>query len=382
MSTDAGPPVFGWWPASLRALRKDHFFLVLLGALVALTVAAPAKFVTWPALVDWPTIFAMAGLLMLTKGVETSGALALGGRWLIGKVGTQRLAAVCLVMLTALLSMLLTNDVALFVVVPLTLGMCRIARMPPVRLIVFEALAVNAGSALTPIGNPQNLFLWQQSALSFGGFVWQMAPLVVVLLLMLLALTALAFPRTPMHVDDAVPSAALDRRLLTVSLALYLPFLVLADMHYTLGALVAVMAVFLWLRRRVLAEIDWGLLVVFVLMFVDLRLLASLDAVRGFIAGLGLDRAPHLFFAGVGLSQFISNVPAAIALAEYSHDWKTIAWGVNVGGFGIGIGSLANLIALRLSGERGAWKVFHAWSIPFVLVAAAVGYLLLFLFAS
>jgi len=173
----------------------------------------------------------------------------------------------------------------------------------------------------------------------------------------------------------------LDRRLLAVSLSLYVPFLVLADMHHTLGALVAVMAVFLLLRRRVLAEIDWGLLVVFVLMFVDLRLLASLDTVRGFIAGLGLDRAPHLFFAGVGLSQFISNVPAAIALAEYSHDWKTIAWGVNVGGFGIGIGSLANLIALRLSGERGAWKVFHAWSMPFVLVAAAVGYLLLFLFA-
>jgi di/tricarboxylate transporter len=382
LSTDAGPPVFGWWPASLRALGKDHFFLVLLAALVALTVAAPGKLPTYPQLVDWPTIFAMAGLLMLTKGVETSGALALGGRWLIGKVGTQRLAAVCLVMLTALLSMLLTNDVALFVVVPLTLGMCRIARMPSVRLIVFEALAVNAGSALTPIGNPQNLFLWQQSALSFGGFVWQMAPLVVVLLLLLLALTALAFPRTPMHVDDAMPSAALDRRLLTVSLALYLPFLVLADMHHTLGALVAVMVVFLCLRRRVLADIDWGLLVVFVLMFVDLRLLASLDTVRGFIAGLGLDRAPHLFFAGVGLSQFISNVPAAIALAEYSHDWKTIAWGVNVGGFGIGIGSLANLIALRLSGEHGAWKVFHAWSIPFVLVAAAVGYTLLFLLAT
>jgi di/tricarboxylate transporter len=365
-------------PASLRALGNDYFFLALFVALVALAIAAPHRIASYPSLVDWPTIFAMAGLLMLTKGVETSGALRLGGRWLIGQASTQRAAALWLVALTALLSMLLTNDVALFVVVPLTLGMCRMARMPSTRLIVFEALAVNAGSALTPIGNPQNLFLWQQSQLSFGAFAWQMLPLVAVLMLVLLALTAVAFPRTTMHVDDVVPTTALDRRLLWVSLLLYAPFLVLADMHYTVWALVAVMAVFVLLRPRVLAGIDWGLLVVFVLMFVDLRLLASLDTVRGFIAGLGLDRATHLFFAGVGLSQFISNVPAAIALAEYSHDWKTIAWGVNVGGFGIGIGSLANLIALRMSGDRKAWLHFHAWSVPFVLVATVVGYLLLF----
>jgi Na+/H+ antiporter NhaD/arsenite permease-like protein len=73
------------------------------------------------------------------------------------------------------------------------------------------------------------------------------------------------------------------------------------------------------------------------------------------------------------LSQGISNVPAAIMLAEFSKDWRALAFGVSVGGFGIAIGSLANLIAVRLSGERGMWGPFHLVSIPFWIVAAIVG---------
>jgi Na+/H+ antiporter NhaD/arsenite permease-like protein len=73
----------------------------------------------------------------------------------------------------------------------------------------------------------------------------------------------------------------------------------------------------------------------------------------------------------------VSNVPAAILLAEYSHDWRTLAWGVNIGGFGFILGSLANLIALRLLGEKNAWGTFHLWSVPFFLVMGAVAWLLL-----
>ena len=134
----------------------------------------------------------------------------------------------------------------------------------------------------------------------------------------------------------------------------------------------------LGLRPRVLAQLDWGLLLVFVLMFVDLRLLAGLGVVRDAMLGLGLDRPVHLYFAGIGVSQVVSNVPAAIALAEYSKDWRVIAYGVNVGGFGFMVGSLANLIALRLSGDRKAWLSFHGYAIPALIVAAALGYALLF----
>ncbi len=366
-----------WIPPWLRALRRDRFFLGLVAALVILTLVAPGGVATYPSRVDWPTIAALTGLLLLTKGVEASGALQRLGHWLIERVTSERAAALGLVVAAALLSMVLTNDVALFVVVPLTIGLARIAHLPSTRLVVFEALAVNVGSTLTPIGNPQNIFLWQQWGVSFAGFVAAMLPLVAVLMLALVALTAWAFPAHRIRVRDDARIAPLDLPLVTVSLLLYAPFLVLTDLHRVGWALAGVFAVFAVLRLRLMREIDWGLLLVFVLMFVDLRTLANAGEVQAWVASLGLGSPVHLYFAGIAASQVVSNVPAAIALAEYSQDWRVIAWAVGVGGFGLMVGSLANLIALRLSGDRRAWLPFHAYSLPFLLFATLVGYLLL-----
>lgn len=361
-----------------RTLARDVVILTLLAVLAVLTLLAPAQIANYPALVDWPTMAALTGLLLLTKGVENSGALHRMGRWAIARVNTERSAALCLVLAAALLSTLLTNDVALFVVIPLTLGMCRITTLPATRLVVFEALAVNAGSALTPIGNPQNLFLWQLSRAPFGHFVAHMLPLVAVLIGLLLALTVAAFPGRPMHVRFDENAPPLDRALLITALLLYLPFLVLADLHQAPWALAALTLILLAVRPRVLPQIDWGLLLVFILMFIDLRLLAEQSVVRGWMNQLDLVQPRHLFWAGVGASQIISNVPAAIALAEYSRDWQVIAYGVNIGGFGFMVGSLANLIALRMAGDRKAWLSFHAYSVPFLAISSGVGYVLLY----
>ncbi|MDF3982331.1 SLC13 family permease [Luteibacter sahnii] len=365
-----------WLPESLRALRRDVLFIVLLLVAVAFAIAVPSRVPAWPSLVDWPTIAALCGLLLLTKAVEASGALDVAGHWLIDRTATRRMAALVLVAATAVLSMLLTNDVSLFVMVPLTLSVCRIARMPATRLVVFEALAVNAGSMLTPIGNPQNLFLWQQWGIGFGGFVEAMLPLAGLALALLLIVTALAFPADTLQVHERGSRGA-DHALLIVAAALYVPFLVLADMGHAAWGLVAVLGVFLVFRRRIVGAIDWGLLLTFVLMFIDLRSLASLDAVRGFVGSLGLSHPAHLYVTGAFASQVVSNVPAAILLAAYSHDWRTLAWAVNAGGFGFVLGSLANLIALRLLGDKRAWISFHAWSLPFFVVVGLLGLLLL-----
>ncbi len=364
----------------MRSLSADTFFLTLLAVWVLLSIADPTRIVSYPALVDWSTIAALTGLLVLTKGLEASGAMHWLGRRLISLMATERAAALWLVMAAALLSTVLTNDVALFVVVPLTLGVCRITGMPATRLIVFEALAVNAGSALTPIGNPQNIFLWQLSHVSFADFVLHMLPLVALLMAVLLAVTAFAFDSRSIQIGDDKqhPAVRLDVPLLWVSLALYLPFLVATDMHHAGWAVLAVLLIFLALRARVLAVLDWGLLLVFILMFIDLRLLAGLGIVQDTLNGLGLAQPLKLYLASIAASQMVSNVPAAIALVEYSSDWHVIAYGVNVGGFGFMVGSLANLIALRMSGDRKAWLVFHAYSIPFLAIGAAVGYSLLF----
>jgi di/tricarboxylate transporter len=364
--------------AACNNLFKDGFFLLLLAVLLVLSVFSPDLIAGYPALVDWPTIAALTGLLALTKGLELSGALDHAGHWLTARMKSERAVAVCLVSTAALLSMVLTNDVALFVVVPLTLGLCRLTGMPVGRLVILEALAVNAGSALTPIGNPQNLFLWQLSGVSFLAFVSHMLPLVLVLMALLLLLTCVLFGRESIKIGAGEPLVALDSRLFWCALVLYVPFLLVIDLGHAELAAITVLLFFLLLRRDVLTRIDWGLLLVFVLMFLDLRLLAGFAVVRDAMSALGLEQARHLYLVGIAASQLISNVPAAIALADYSRDWRTLAYGVNVGGFGLMIGSMANLIALRLCGERRAWLEFHWYAIPFLGVATATGYLLLF----
>jgi Na+/H+ antiporter NhaD/arsenite permease-like protein len=365
------------WRIGLKALAKDPLLLVLIGLLPVLLMLAPAQIGHLPTLVDWPTIAALAGLLMLTKGIELSGALGQLGHWLVGSMATERAAALSLVSTAALLSTVLTNDVALFIVVPLTLHVCRIAGVPATRWVVFEALAVNTGSALTAVGNPQNLFLWQRAQVSMAQFSQHMLPLVLVLMALLLALTALAFQATPMQRDAEAPEP-LNRSLLAGSLALYLPFLVLTDLHQAPWAALAVGLLYLVGHRQVWRELDWGLLLVFVLMFIDLRLIAGLDVVKAGVAALDLAQPLHLYAAGMAASQVVSNVPATIALAEYSANWKVLSYAVNIGGFGLALGSMANLIALRLLGERRAWLSFHAWALPSLVVAAGVGYGLLF----
>lgn len=361
--------------AALQALRRDYFFWALLGVFALLTLAAPEQVPRYPALVDWPTIAALTGLLVLTKGVELSGYLHHLGERLIAAMPTERALALFLVLAAALLSTLLTNDVALFVMVPLTLNLRAMSAVPVTRLIVFEALAVNAGSALTPLGNPQNLFLWQLSHTSFRQYVAAMLPLATILLVPLLLLAACTFAGSSIAIKGGNRQPLRRNGLLYLSLALYLPFLVLADRHHAELAVALVVAIFALAHRNVLARVDWALILVFILMFIDLRLIAQHAAVRSLVEQVGLADSRRLYFAGIAASQVISNVPAAILLTEYSRDWRLIAYAVNVGGFGFVLGSLANIIALRMAGDRKAWVTFHAFSMPFLLVAGGLVYL-------
>lgn len=361
----------------LSRISEDALLVALLVALPPLLWLAPQPPGGLHALVEWNTIAALAGLLVLSRGLEDSGHLAWAGRWLLVHVHGERTLAALLVLFAAALSAVVTNDVALFIVVPLTLALRKVATVPVGRLVIFQALAVNAGSTLSPVGNPQNLFLWQSSPLSFVEFVLAMAPLAVGLLTLLLALVPFAFPATCIEAGvRETPARPPQRTLLAVSLALYVPFLVFTELGFAPHAAAMVILLYGLTWARVLRGVDWLLLVVFVLMFVDLGLLASLPAVRTLAGGI-VELPGGVFTAGVLLSQAISNVPAAIFLAGFTDDTRLLAWGVSVGGFGLAIGSLANLIALRLARQRGLWKAFHCWSIPMLLTAygAVVGWM-------
>lgn len=357
----------------ISAVRRESLLFVLaLGAIFA-AAQNPNAVSGYPALVDWPTIQALAGLLILTQGLAASGVLARLARYLVARAPHQRGLALIMVAAAAILSSIVTNDVALFVVVPLTLSVATTACLPTTRLVIFESLAVNAGSCLSPVGNPQNLFLWQRSGVSIIEFMAAMAPLCALCLAALFLLTLAAFPRRPLQLT-ASGTTPINGRILALSGLPYLPFLVLADFHHTAIALAFVIAIFIVGARSVLARVDWPLLVVFILMFIDLRLLAAQPWVHAAVTRAAPLQSEHLYGLGIVFSQLISNVPASILLAQYSNDWHTLAVAVNIGGFGLAIGSLASLIALRLLGQPRAWLAFHAWSVPFLVGIAAIVY--------
>ena len=357
-------------------LGEDILLLVLLLALVPLWWLNDLDVSALPALVDWRTVAALAGLMVLSRALEDSGYLSALARGLIGRVHSQRQLALMLVWLSALLSALVTNDVALFIVVPLTLSLRSLADLPIGRLVIFEALAVNAGSAASPMGNPQNLFLWQSFDTGFTEFLLAMLPLSAMLMLALSALVLIAFPQNPIGPQRVAATPPPDRLLLRVTMLLYPLFLLATEFAQAIPAALLVLMLFGWRFRSVLRGVDWLLLLVFILMFIDLGLLARVAAIREGVSLLAALPGGDLS-AGILLSQLLSNVPATIFLAGFSDDWRTLAWAVSVGGFGLATGSLANLIALRLARQPGLWLDFHIWSLPMLLAGWAGAFWLL-----
>ncbi|EFK6174937.1 anion transporter [Escherichia coli] len=313
----------------LRTLQGDRFFQLLILVGIGLSFFVPFAPKSWPAAIDWHTIITLSGLMLLTKGVELSGYFDVLGRKMVRRFATERRLAMFMVLAAALLSTFLTNDVALFIVVPLTITLKRLCEIPVNRLIIFEALAVNAGSLLTPIGNPQNILIWGRSGLSFAGFIAQMAPLAGAMMLTLLLLCWCCFPGKALQYHTGVQTP------------------------------------------------EWKPRLVFMAMFIDVHLLTQLPALQGVLGNVSHLSEPGLWLTAIGLSQVISNVPSTILLLNYVPPSLLLVWAVNVGGFGLLPGSLANLIALRMANDRRIWWRFHLYSIPMLLWAALVGYVLL-----
>jgi len=356
---------------------RDHILHLLLLLGVILLPLAEYRWPQLPAAVDWQTIMTLTGLLILTKGLENSGYFDVLGARLTQRFAQERSLALFMVCAAALLSTFLTNDVALFILVPLTLTLRKFSHLPTSRLIIFEALAVNAGSLLTPVGNPQNILLWSHGSLSVGGFILQMLPLAAVLMLTLMVLTWWSFParRIDKHGDTA--SQQWNRRLFSISLLLYILFIVALELKITAWALLLVAICFLVMARNVLISIDWSLLLVFVAMFIDVFLLMHLPVLQPWFARIDRLGEGGIFLLAIGLSQFISNVPATILLLQKVAPSEVLAWAVNIGGFGLLPGSLANLIALRMAQDRKIWWRFHLFSLPMLAWSMLCGWLLL-----
>jgi Na+/H+ antiporter NhaD/arsenite permease-like protein len=360
----------------LERLKAEWLLLAFTLLTLVLALADPQPATAWQRWLQWPTLAGLAGLLIAIQGIRDSALVQHAAAALAARTHSLRTLGLLLVGSAALLSMALTNDVSLFVLVPLTVAIGGLSNLPVLRMVVLEALAVNAGSTLSPIGNPQNLLLWQHGQLSFFGFAWAMFPAAAVMFALVAALAWFWLPRERVALrPEALDRHAVAGGLATLSLAA-LAAMVLA-MEYGQAAYGAglLLLLFALASPRSLARVDWLLLLTFAAIFLGLGHLAELPQVEVVLDRFDFGRPSTLYLGGILASQLISNVPATVLLLERARDPIALAVAVNVGGFGLAIGSLANLIALRLARQPQGLRALHAVSIPFLLVCAPLVYL-------
>ncbi len=363
---------------NIRSVLKGNLLTVLLlAAALGLARFLHQPLSQFPSMVDWKTISTLSGLILITTGIKESGLFYLAAYRISQKIDNERLLALFLVFLAAVLSMFLTNDIALFIVVPLTLTLQQIVKGDYSKIIIFEAIAVNAGSSLTPIGNPQNIFLWHQWGIPFFGFVREMLPLVAIMAGWLLAMVIICFPSRQIRAANN-HSNAVDRGLFTVSAILLISFIYSIETGYETYFLPMVFLVMLVTRKDIFLKCDWGLILLFIAIFIDIDLICHLKPVNHLLAMLDFKDPRVLFLSGAFFSQAISNVPSSILLAKHSSNFEIIAYGVNIGGNGLLISSFANLIAMRFCHKKYKCLSFHIYSLPyFIITLVSCWYLLI-----
>lgn len=360
-------------------LVKNLIFLPFLVLLILFMAVYPEKISSYPDFVDWHTVLNLMGLLIVVTAIRESAYIGRLSRGLLLRTSTERGLALALVILSGVLSMFLTNDIALFITFPLTLGFQSAIKNDVKKLIIFQVLAVNVGSALIPIGNPQNLFLWHEWGISFFHFIEKMAPLFGVMSIVLMAFVWISFPSEKLAFHDKQHKNGVDSRMFFLSVLVLAAFIASIELGVAYYALVVVIFIYLIFYRKVFVKTDWLLLILFVVMFIDFHLLSEVPFVTKLMKQLAMARPSDAFFGSLLSSQIMSNVPAAIFMSKFSTEWQAIAYGVNVGGNGLVMASLANIIALRFVKERSIWIDFHKYSILYLLFTGGMVYLLFFL---
>ncbi|WP_266169762.1 SLC13 family permease [Dyella subtropica] len=363
--------------ASWRQHLKNEWLLLAFALLaVLLAVIDPRPLSDHQRWLQGPTLAGLLGLLVAIQGIRDSGLVQHMAGALVARAHSQRVIGLLLVTITALLSMVLTNDVSLFLIVPMTVAIGGISNLPVLRMVILEALAVNAGSTLSPIGNPQNLLLWQYVQLPFVKFVAAMLPVAATMFALVALLTWCWLPkdRVTLHAEqiDGHPVSATQAILSIV--ALLMMVLMMEHGHALLGAALLLLP-FALLDWRLLARVDWLLLATFAAIFLGLGHVAELPLMKRGLDLIDFNQPMNLYVSGIVASQLISNVPATVLLMEHTPDAIALTVAANVGGFGVAIGSLANLIALRLAKQPQGLRLFHLVSIPFLLVCAPITYL-------
>ena len=361
----------------LAYLKKEKVLCIAwVLAIVSMFIVHPDK-----AYIDYVDVRVLAllfSLMILVKGFQKIGLFDV----LIQKVfshirGSRRLSQV-LILICFFLSMVITNDVALITFVPfaiLALQLCHQEKLM-IQVIVLQTMAANLGSMFTPIGNPQNLYLFSASNMSLDEFFGTMFPVTALSLILLLAATYF-LPNESIEVDLEGKTEMSEKKefciyVLLFALNLLVVFRVLTWIPVLLITVAGVLSI---KRAELLKEVDYALLLTFVGFFIFVGNLGRLSWFSEILEHMIQGR--EILVAAV-FSQFLSNVPAALLLAGFTDHFAGLLLGTNIGGLGTIIASMASLISYKLymqvenASSRRYMTVFTAYNI--------VGFVILLLF--
>ena len=330
----------------IREFCKREAVLSIAAACAVVTMFLVPPDEAYMEYIDLRVLCLLLCLMAVVAGFQSCGAF----QWLTVQMlqrgnGGHGLA-VALVLLPFFSSMLVTNDVALLTFVPFTLLLlehveCRKAIVP---MLVLQTIAANLGSMATPVGNPQNLYLYADYHLSAGEFFTSVLPLAALSLVCLIVAALPVLPKTLPAPELGKEALESPKKLAVYGVLFVLCLLtVFRVLPYGLLTVIVVGAIAM-LSPKLLKGLDYCLLATFVCFFIVSGNLGRIESVQTFLQSL-LDRSALL--TAVLTSQVISNVPAAVLLSGFTDSWRQLLQGVNIGGLGTPIASLASLITLK-----------------------------------
>ena len=367
------------WRSLASFLRRDTVFTISLALAAGSFAAAPAtdaKAVA--ASIDLKVLVCLFLLMAAVEGFRREGVLEAAAVRLTAAGAKSRPLVFALVGLTYFASMVVTNDVALITFVPFSLMTLRMAGQTHKACIVviLQTVAANLGSALTPVGNPQNLYLYTRYGMTPASFFSAVLPLAIPSML-LLGIGVLLLGNHSLAARPGVPAPFHPTRRLPVYIALFaVALLGVFDVMPAVPALLLGAILLAAFARPMLRRVDYALLATFVFFFVFIGNVTRMEPVRMFMESMLTD-SRRVFLAGAGLSQLISNVPAAILLSGFTADAHSLLLGVDVGGCGTIVASLASLISYKAylrehPGQGMRYVGIHTLvNLPFLLLLAA-----------
>jgi len=355
----------------LKFLKNDIILTAaaLLAVISAFIVPPDMKYIEY---MNLPVLVLLFCLMIVVAGFKSAGAFDVLNAALSSKIKSEKTMIFSLCMICFFSSALITNDVALITFVPFSIAILKNQKSSAVIFcVVMETISANLGSLLTPIGNPQNLFLYTHYSMSIKEFFKITLPLGGVCLLMVCL--CLAFTkRRPLANEHRDTCTTISKKQLWVFGSLFLlcilSVLKLLNCYITLAAVVSGV---LLTDKKLLLKADYILLITFVFFFIFAGNIARIPAVFEFIEKILAGRE---VLASALISQVISNVPAAAMLASFTDNGASLVLGTNIGGLGTVIASMASLISYRFISQekqikKGKYMLsFTAYNFAMLLV--------------